>query len=127
MHQNGRFSKLRNFNHVLETLYYWGIAKVLSNDPQATMTKVPGTVDFMPSEYFQGQTQLWFTIKCVLLWRSHPIYHHSTMAYTAIPTPSWAKIDSGKTDYLSGSQRRQHHLDNTTGGATNLKPLVISA
>ena len=100
-----------------------GIAKVLSNDPQATMTQIPGTVDFMPPECFQDKPRYGLPLD---VFSYGGVILYTTTQQWPTPNRSWVRIDSGKTEYLSGSQRRQHHLDNMTGGATNLKPLVIS-
>ena len=96
-----------------------GIAKALLNDrPHATMTKLPGTVDFMPPECFQDKPNYGLPLDM--------FSYGGVVLYTATqqwPTPtSW--FDSGK--YLSESQRRQRYLDGMTGDAADLKPLVIS-
>lgn len=96
-----------------------GIAKVLSNDrPQATMTKLPGTVDFMPPECFQDKPNYGLPLDV--------FSYGGVVLYTITqqwPTPtSW--FDSG--EYLSESQRRKRYLDSMTGVAPDLKPLVIS-
>ena len=100
-----------------------GIAKVLSNDPpQATMTKIPGTADFMPPECFQDRPN--YGLPLDVFSYGGVVLYTTTQQW---PTPtSWNKIDSGKTVYLSESQRRQRYLDNMTRDAPDLRPLVIS-
>ena len=102
-----------------------GIAKVvkLSND-QKTMTKQPGTLDFMPPEAL--------TIR--------PVYEPSLDVFSYggvilnVTTQLWPQPtnctqfnpDNDVWEVVSEVKRRQQYLDKMTGSAADLKPLVIS-
>ena len=101
-----------------------GVAKVMQTTDTKTMTKAPGTTDFMPPESLADR----------------PIYgaaldifsYGGVILYTIThlwPQPSsWIQFDpdTGRSIYLSELQRRQHYLDKMTGDAADLKPLVTS-
>ena len=101
-----------------------GVAKVLMSDNQKTMTKLPGTPDFMPPEAL--------TIK--------PVYGPSLDVFSFggvilnVATQLWPQPtdrtqfnpETSKWEVVSEVNRRQQHLDKMTGGAAGLKPLVIS-
>jgi len=100
-----------------------GVAKTDTTNTR-TMTRVPGTVDFMPPECLADR----------------PVYglpldifsYGGVILFTTIqewPQPaSWIDFDTdtGMRMVLSEVQRRKRYLDRITGGATHLKPLVIS-
>ena len=101
-----------------------GVAKAMQTTDTKTMTKAPGTTDFMPPECLADR----------------PVYglpldvfsYGGVILYTITrlwPQPSsWVQFDpnTGRRVYLSEIQRRQHYLDKMAGGATDLRPLVIS-
>ena len=101
-----------------------GVAKVMQTTDTKTMTKAPGTTDFMPPECLADR----------------PVYglpldifsYGGVILYTIThqwPQPSsWVKFDPN-TDtkvVLSELERRQRYLDEMTGDAADLKPLVAS-
>ena len=102
-----------------------GVAKVMkTTDTTKTMTKVPGTHDFMPPESLVDR----------------PVYglpldifsYGGVILYTIThqwPQPSsWLKFDPSSDNkvVLSEVERRQRYLDSMTGDAADLKPLVAS-
>ena len=101
-----------------------GVAKLMRNDNQMTMTKLPGTPDFMPPEALSIR----------------PVYGPSLDVFSYggvilnVTTQLWPQpIDrtqfSPVTDVwevVSEVKRRQQFLDKMTGGAADLKPLVVS-
>ena len=101
-----------------------GVAKVMQTTDTETMTKAPGTTDFMPPECLADR----------------PVYglpldvfsYGGVILYTVTrlwPQPSsWVQFDpnTGRSIYLSETQRRQRYLDKMIGGAVDLKPLVMS-
>ena len=101
-----------------------GVAKVMQTTDAKTMTKAPGTTDFMPPESLADR----------------PVYgvpldvfsYGGVMLYTITqlwPQPSsWVQFDpdTGRRMVLSELERRQRYLDKMTGGVTDLKPLVMS-
>ena len=104
-----------------------GVAKIIKADSRATQsvrTKVPGTVDFMPPESFDDE----------------PIYgvpldvfsYGGIMLFVAThqwPTPTAQVKRNPKTNELVARtevERRQKYLDEMTGDAEWLKPLVES-
>ena len=66
-------------NNVLLTAHHvakisdLGVAKVIKADSRKTMTKAPGTVDFMPPEALAKKSSLWSSNGCVFIcWNNPP-------------------------------------------------------
>ena len=102
-----------------------GVAKVMQTTDTKTMTKAPGTTDFMPPECLAdrpvyGVSLDIFSYGGVILYTITQLWPHQPS--------SWVQFDpdTGGSVYLSELQRRQHYLDKMTGGAADLKPLVMS-
>ena len=101
-----------------------GVAKVVRSDDQKTMTKLAGTPDFMPPEALSIR----------------PVYGPSLDVFSYggvilnVTTQQWPQPsdvaefnpDTGRRELVSEVKRRQCYLDKMTGGAADLKPLVIS-
>ena len=101
-----------------------GVAKVVMSENQKTMTKLPGTPDFMPPEAL--------SIK--------PVYGPSLDVFSyggvilSVTTQLWPQPtdltefnpDTGKREVVSEVKRRQQYLEKMTGGAADLKSLVMS-
>ena len=101
-----------------------GVAKVVRSDNQKTMTKLPGTPDFMPPEALSKR----------------PVYGPSLDVFSYggvilnVTTQQWPEPtdrnqynpDTDAWEIVSEVNRRQQYLDKMTGGAANLKPLVMS-
>ena len=101
-----------------------GVAKVVRNDNQKTMTKLPGTPDFMPPEALSRR----------------PVYGSSLDVFSYggiilnVTTQQWPEptdrtelnFDTNVWEVVSEVKRRQQYLDKMTGGAADLKPLVMS-
>ena len=101
-----------------------GVAKVVKSDNQKMMTKLPGTPDFMPSEVLSKR----------------PVYGPSLDVFSyggvilnvitqAIAEPTDRSQLNPVTDMweiVSEVKRRHKYLDKMTGGAADLKPLVMS-
>ena len=101
-----------------------GVAKVLKPDDQRTMTKLPGTPDFMLPEAL---------IKCPAYGTSLDIFsyggvilHATTQLWPEPTDPFELNPGSGKREIVSEVKRRQRYLDKMTGGAADLKSLVMS-
>ena len=115
-------------NNVLLTAHHvakisdLGVAKVIKADSRKTMTKAPGTVDFMPPEALDdtpeyGPPMDVFSFAGIIL---HTINQQW-------PSPSKnVKFDpkTRKMLALSEIERRQQYLDKLIGEAEVLKPLV---
>ena len=101
-----------------------GVAKVVRSDDQKTMTKLPGTPDFMPPEALSirpvyGPSLDVFSYGGVILNVTTQLWPQPTDRNQLNP-------DTEMWEIVSEVKRRQHYLDKMTGGAANLKPLVIS-
>ena len=103
-----------------------GVAKVMQTTDTKTMTKAPGTTDFMPPECLAdrpvyGAPLDIFSYGGVILY---------TITQTWPQPSSFIQIDPdtgcGMLACLSEVQRRQRYLDQITEEAAGLKPLVIS-
>ena len=101
-----------------------GVAKVVKSDNQKTMTKLPGTPDFMPPEALSkrpvyGPSLDVFSYGGVILNVTTQLWPEPTDLVEFNP-------DTGRRELLSEVTRRQRYLDKMTGGATDLRPLVKS-
>ena len=100
-----------------------GVAKVLRNDSKKSLTKIPGTADFMPPE-----AQLDMSIYDTSL---DVFSYGGVMLHTATqlrPTPSAVKQYDPKTRKVRGFtevERRQSYIDQMTGNAKELVPLAV--
>ena len=101
-----------------------GVAKVVRSDNQKTMTKLPGTPDFMPPEALSirpvyGPSLDVFSYGGVIL-------NVTTQLWPQPTDPIEFNPDTGRREVVSEVKRRQQYLDKMTGGAGDLKPLVMS-
>ena len=101
-----------------------GVAKVVKSDNQKTMTKLPGTPGFMPPEALSirpvyGPSLDVFSYGAIILNVTTQLWPQPTDLVEFNP-------DTGRREVVSEVKRRQEYLDEMTGGATDLKPLVIS-
>ena len=101
-----------------------GVAKIVKPNDQTTMTKLPGTPDFMPPEALKkrpvyGPSLDIFSYGGVIL-------HVTTQLWPDPTDATELNTDSGRREVVSEVKRRQQHLDKMTEGAADLKPLVIS-
>ena len=101
-----------------------GVAKVLMDDNQKTMTKLPGTPDFMPPEALStkpvyGPPLDVFSFGGVIL-------NVTTYLWPQPTDRTQLNPGSKKWEVVSEVKRRQQYLDKMIGGAADLKPLVMS-
>ena len=101
-----------------------GVAKVVRSDNKKTMTKIPGTPDFMPPEALSkrpvyGPSLDVFSYGGVIL-------NVTTQLWPEPSDPIEFNPDTGKREVVSEMKRRQQYLDKMTGDAADLKPLVMS-
>lgn len=104
-----------------------GVAKAVKTDSRSTLyklTKVPGTVDFMPPEAFASRP--FYSIGLDVFSYGGIMLFVATHKW---PTPTdQVKLDP-RTDELipvSEVQRRQEYLNEITGDFTRYKPLIVS-
>jgi len=101
-----------------------GVAKVLRSDDQKTMTKLPGTPDFMPPEALSIKP---------LYGPSLDVFSYGGVILNVI-TQLWPQptdrnqfnANINVWEVVSEVKRRQQYLDKMAGGAADLKPLVMS-
>ena len=102
-----------------------GVAKMVQADSMRTrtrLTKLPGTVDYMPPESFEDNPHYDTSLDV--------FSYGGVMLYTVTgkwPTPiAQVKRDliTNELKALSEVERRQHYLDEVTGEAEVLKPLM---
>ena len=101
-----------------------GVAKVVRSDNKKTMTKIPGTPDFMPPEVLSkrpvyGPSLDVFSYGGVILNVTTQLWPEPTDLLDFNP-------DTGRRELVSEVKRRQQYLDKMTGGAADLQPLVVS-
>jgi len=115
-------------NNVLLTARYvakisdLGVAKVIKADSRKTMTKAPGTVDFMPPESLRDNPEYGppmdvFSFAGIVL--------HTFIQQWPRPTEQVQfECNTRKMVALSEVQRREQYLDKMKGEAEVLRPLV---
>ena len=102
-----------------------GVAKVVQADSKATqtmLTKVPGTVDFMPPEAF-GEIPNYDTSLDVFSYAGI-VLHVVNQEWPSPTNQVSINPKTGKGTAISEVARRQAHVDKMKGGAEVLKPLV---
>ena len=100
-----------------------GVAKVVRSDNQKTMTKLPGTPDFMPPEALSirpvyGPSLDIFSYGGVIL-------NVTTQLWPQPSDRTQLNPDTNVWEVVSEVNRRQQYLDKMIGGASDLKPLVL--
>jgi len=101
-----------------------GVAVITYSSVSRTMTKAPGTTDFMPPESLSDKPV--YGLPLDIFSFGGVVLYTVTQQW---PQPrSWVQFDSesGQSVYLSEVKRRQCYLDMMTGRAADLKPLVTS-
>ena len=101
-----------------------GVAKVVRADSKKSLTKVPGTADFMPPEA-QLDTPIYDASLDVFSYGG-VVLHTATQLW---PTPSAVKQCDPMTKKVRGFtevERRQSYIDQMTGNTKDLVPLVVS-
>ena len=103
-----------------------GVAKAIEVNKRAqrnTLTKVPGTVDYMPPEAFE-EDPVYNTSLDVFSYGGVMLF----VANQEWPTPTaQVRMDSrGRLIAFTEMQRRQKHLNKMTGGMEVLKPHIDS-
>jgi len=102
-----------------------GVAKAIKPNKkvQSRLTKVPGTMDYMPPEAFE-EDPVYNTSLDVFSYGGVMLF----VANQEWPTPTvQVRLDSsGRLIAFTEVQRRQKYLDKMTGGAEVLKPLIES-
>jgi len=99
-----------------------GVAKVIKADNRKTMTKAPGTIDFMPPECLSispvyGPPMDVFSLAGIILHTFNQQWPHPTDQVQFNPK-------TRKRIALSEIERHQQNLDKLTGEAEILRPLV---
>jgi len=103
-----------------------GVAKVIKQDYQHSLTKVPGTVDFMPPESMCEDAALEYGTALDVFSFGAVMLHVATQEW---PTPlAIKKYDSvnRKPTALTEVERRKPYLDKMTDETSSLKPLILS-
>ncbi|XP_065916768.1 probable serine/threonine-protein kinase drkD isoform X2 [Dysidea avara] len=101
-----------------------GVAKVMQTDSKMTMTKIPGTPDFMPPEALT---------KRPVYGPPLDVFSYGGVAINVI-TQQWPEpteklqlnTNTDQYNVVSEAVRRQKYLNMFTGGAADLVPLVTS-
>ena len=100
-----------------------GVAKVVRSDSKKSLTKIPGTADFMPPEA-QLDMPIYNTSLDVFSYGG-VVLHTATQLW---PTPSAVKQYDLKTKKVRGFtevERRQSYIDQMTGNAKELVPIAV--
>ena len=100
-----------------------GVVKVMKSDNEKTLTKLPGTPDFMPPEATSarptyGPSLDVFSYGGVILNVTTQLWPYPTDLVEFNP-------DTGRRELVSEVRRRQKYLDEMDGDAANLKSLAV--
>ena len=104
-----------------------GVAKAVKADSRATksaLTKAPGTVDFMPPETLEENSQ--YSTSMDIFSYAGIVLHVVNQEW---PTPFSQVRRDPQTNVLTAlteAERRQKHLDKMSGPAAVLEPLVVA-
>ena len=101
-----------------------GVAKVMKTDDQKTLTRTPGTLDYMPPEAHDQRPTYGLSLD---------VFSYGAMVLN-VTTQLWPEPtnfcelnpDTNVWEIVPEAKRRQQYLDKMTGDAADLKPLVIS-
>jgi len=102
-----------------------GVAKVIRPDHKNSLTKIPGTIDFMPPEAMSDMLSEYGTALDVFSFGAVMLH----VAIQEWPTPLAIKMydkQKRKPTALTEVERRQPYLNKITGVTSDLKPLIIS-
>ena len=101
-----------------------GVAKVVRSDNQKTMTKLPGTSDFMPPEALSRRPMYGPSLD--IFSYGGVILNVTTQLWPQPSDRTQFNPDTDIWEVVSEVKRRQLYLDKMTGGAADLKQLVMS-
>ena len=101
-----------------------GVAKVIMADNQNTMTRVPGTLDFMPPEALSTKPVYGPSIDVFSL--GGIILNLVTQLWPQPTDQVESNSETGMMTVISEVERRKYYFDRMTGDAADLKPLVKS-
>ena len=101
-----------------------GVAKVVRSDNQKTMTKLPGTPDFMPPEALSIRPVYGPPLDVSSY--AGVILNVTTQLWPQPTDRNQLNPDTDMWETVSEVKRRKQYLDKMTGGAEDLKPLVMS-
>ena len=103
-----------------------GVAKVVRSDNQKTMTKLPGTPDFMPPDHEALSIRPVYGPSLDVFSYGGVILNVTTQLWPQPTDRTQLNPDTNVWEVVSEVNRRQQYLDRMSGGAAHLKPLVIS-
>ena len=101
-----------------------GVAKMVRSESQKSMTKLPGTPDFMPPEALSKKPEYGPSLDVFSY--GGVILNVTTQLWPDPTDPTKFNPDTGRRELVSEVKRRQQYLDKMTGDAADLKPLVTS-
>jgi len=122
---NNILLKISNGGIMVAKIADFGVAKAIKANKtvQSRLTKVPGTVDYMPPEAFEEEP-VYNTSLDVFSYGG--VMLHVANQEWPTPTVQVRMNSSGQLIAFTEVQRRQKYLDKVTGGAEVLKPLIES-
>ena len=99
-----------------------GVAKVLYTDNRKTMTKIPGTPDFMPPEAQSNKPKYGTSLD--IFSYGGVILHVTTQTWPEPSDRNQFNPDTKIWEVVSEVKRRQHYLDMMSAGAASLRLLA---
>jgi len=101
-----------------------GVAKVIQTDSKMTMTKIPGTPDFMPPEALTKRPI--YGLPLDVFSYGGVVLNVITQQWPAPTDREQLNSDTDRWEVISEVTRRQMYLDTLTGVTPDLVPLVTS-
>ena len=101
-----------------------GVAKVMKSNNRSTMTKIPGTPDFMPPEALSRRPEYGPSLDVFSY--GGVILNVTTQLWPEPTDRSKLNPDTDVWEIVSEVKRRQHYFDKMAECAADLKPLAMS-
>ena len=110
--------------HLIAKISDLGVAKAVKLDSKHTMTKVPGTSDFMPPEALEDNSKYGSTLD-IFSYGGVALFMISQEWPVLLPVKRFDQT-LNRSVLLTEVERRQKYVDKMIGTAEEIKPLVLS-
>ena len=110
--------------HLVAKISDLGVAKAVKFDSKLTMTKVPGTSDFMPPEALEDSSKYGPPLD-IFSYGGVTLFVISQEWPVLLPVKRFDQ-SLNRSVVLTEVERRQRHVDKMIGNAEEVKPLVLS-
>ena len=110
--------------HLVAKISDLGVAKAVKFDGKLTMTKVPGTSDFMLPEALEDSSK-YGPLLDIFSYGGVALFMISQEWLVLLPVKRFDQT-LNRSVFLTEVERRQRYVDKVIGNAEEIKPLVLS-